>query len=168
MFLSWGLSSTQDNHDWFQPDGFFFPYTRMIIGAEANPAPCWYWINSNKPTEIINSLPGLTLGVKLKTFLDTWYLLSSSSRFSLPTETSGGIYAGTLMETEPPGVILQTPESAGSTATWRNAPQILQDHHRPDPPNLSSHPLPLRPHQWKVNWSTIDMFVSLFNFLFSH
>lgn len=81
MFLSWGLSSTQDNHDWFQPDGFFFPYTRMIIGAEANPAPCWYWINSNKPTEIINSLPGLTLGVKLKNLLG--YLIPAIFKFQV-------------------------------------------------------------------------------------
>lgn len=148
-----------------KPLFLFVPYTRMIIGAEANPAPCWYWINRNNPAEIINSLPGLT---KIKNLLRPWYLLSSSSRFSLPTETSGGIYAGTLMETEPPGVTLQTPESAGSTATWTNAPQILQDHHRPAPPNLSSHPLPPRPHKPKVHWSTSDMLVSLFNFLFSH
>lgn len=47
--------------------------------------------------------------------------------FLSPTGTSKGIFAGTRMETELPGVTLPTQEFAGSTATWTNAPQTHLD-----------------------------------------
>lgn len=56
--------------------------------------------------------------------------------FFLQTVTSGGIFVGTQMVTELLGVTLPTQEYAGSTATWRNAPQM----------HLNQHPtLPLNP-----------------------